>query len=268
MAINIRTDKNYRSESSCTFCQGNHTITGCESLIEQAIKGKALPFSERTYEQHYAMQYIEIKASRKTKRKTSARKCGYCGTTGHNRRDCTPMNEDEKLLIKANKVWRQIYAIKSIELGFAPASLVKYNESKGYNYSNGTQDYEEKMYLVGSELPTNLSVFALAEDYSLRQDIKIPAVGRDRPFDLKDFICSDSCNNGLSGGRYHYGGRGRKMVVITSSTYQYPQEWIDGDCDDILFVIKKWNKARVTKDILDPIRKHLIPLATRMGLWE
>ena len=42
MAINIRTDKNYRSESSCTFCQGAHTITGCENLKEQAILGENL----------------------------------------------------------------------------------------------------------------------------------------------------------------------------------------------------------------------------------
>tara|TARA_R110000823_G_scaffold206825_6_gene337530 strand:+ start:465 stop:1001 length:537 start_codon:yes stop_codon:yes gene_type:complete len=178
------------------------------------------------------------------------------------------MNEDEKLLRKANKAWRQIYAIKSIELGFAPASLIKYKEQTGYNYNSSSHDFEEKMYLVGSELPTNLSVFAISNDYSLRQDIRIPVVGRKSPFGLKEFIGSDQCADGLSGGGYYYSNLKERMKVITSSTYQYPQEWIDGDCDDILFAIKKWNKAKITKDILDPIHRHLIPLATRMGLWE
>ena len=269
MAINIRTDKNHRSSASCTFCQGSHTITGCPTIVQQAEEGKKLLFSQRTYKQHYAMQYIELKANRSVKRKISdTRKCGYCSGTGHTRRNCSVMTEDRELLTKANRVWRTIYAIKSVELGFAPASLIKYKESKGYNYNSGNYDYEDKMYLIGSELPSNLSVFAIAKDYNLRQQIKIPAVGRNSPLGLRDMLSGNPVESALAGSGYYYGKGEQRLVLVTKSTYEYPQEWINGECEDVDFVLKKWDKNRITRDILSPIRENLIPIARQMGLWD
>jgi len=269
MAINIRTDKNYRSESTCTFCQEQgHTITGCSEIIKEANLGRELTFSERSYKQHYAMQYIDLKTSRSTKRKTSTRKCGYCGGTGHNRRDCVSMKADKDLLIKANKVWRRLYAQISVEMGFAPASLIKYRERDTYNYNTGKYETKEGLYLIGSELPSNLSVFAIAGDYNLRQDIKIPAVGRDRSMSLRDFIGNSGCRNALSGNGYWWGNDQEHIEIITKSTYQFTEEWINGDCDDILFVLKKWNKDRIERDILKQIRENLVPYAQSVGLWD
>jgi len=79
MAINIRADKNnaHRSSPTCTFCRGDHSISSCQEIIRESEIGSKLSFDERTYKQHYAMQYVELKSNRSTKRKTSAKKCGY-----------------------------------------------------------------------------------------------------------------------------------------------------------------------------------------------
>lgn len=269
MAINIRTENNNtRSSATCTFCKGNHSISSCTAITECATEGASLPFSERTFRQHYAMQYVELKSNRSTKRKASAKKCGYCKGSGHSRRNCTLMEEHREFLNKANRVWRQIYAIKSVELGFAPASLIKYHEQTGYNYGTGTYDSEEKMYLIGSELPTNLSVFALSTDYNLKQAIQIPAVGRKQPFPLRALLSGDSCEGAIGGSGYYYRSAHGEHQVITKSTYQYSDEWINGHCDDVDFVLKKWDKDRIERDILSVIRKNLVPYAIRIGLWE
>lgn len=271
MAINIRADKNnaHRSSPTCTFCRGDHSISSCQEIIREAEIGSKLSFDERTYKQHYAMQYVELKSNRSTKRKPSAKKCGYCKGSGHSRRNCTLMEEHRELLNKANRVWRQIYATKSVELGFAPASLIKYEESSGYNYGTGTYDYEEKMYLIGSELPSNLSVFALAKDYNLRQNIKIPAVGRERgSLGLREFLTGNSVEQTLSGTGYYYRQSQKPIQVITQSTYQYTDEWINGHCDDVDFVLKKWNMDRIERDILKPIRSSLVPYAISIGMWN
>ena len=269
MAINIRTDKNYRSAPTCTFCRGDHSISACTEILKEAEEGKKLTFSQRTYKQHYAMQYVELKANRSKKRKqASTRKCGYCGGTGHNRRDCDSMKADRDLLIKANKAWRRLYAKTSVEMGFAPASLIKYRERDSYNYNTGQYETKEGLYLIGSELPTNLTVFAIAGDYNLRQDIKIPAVGRDRHMNMRDFVGNSSCREALTGNGYWWSSDKDQVEVITKSTYQFTEEWVNADCDDILFVLKKWNKERIERDILKQIRQSLMPLAQREGLWD
>ena len=66
MAINIRTDKNnYRSSATCTYCGGDHTITGCQEILDDAETGKKKRFSQRTFKEHYAMQWVEKKAKTK-----------------------------------------------------------------------------------------------------------------------------------------------------------------------------------------------------------
>ena len=168
---------------------------------------------------------------------------------------------DRELLIKANKIWRKLYAHYSIECGFAPASLIRHNEKGAYNYSQSRYEMLEVMYLIGSELPSNLSVFALSSDYSSRQDVGIPAVGRERKLQLQGFLKDADVKTALCGERYWYNTP--SPLIITKSTYRYSEEWINGECEDIDFVLKKWNKERVEKDILGVVREKLIPFDIR-----
>ena len=266
MAINIRNNKSRRSKSSCTYCAGDHTITGCQKVRTDAKTGATKPFSERTFREHYAMQYIELKKSRKTSKGTSNKKCGYCKGTGHSRKSCSAMQEDEKYLIKANRAWRRVYAKESIEYGFAPASLIRYKERGAYVYGKGYQ-HSEEMYIVGSELPTNLSVFAIAGDYNLKQDIYIPAVGRKDPLCITDFIYRQPCTKALAGQGYHWGSVDA-VQVMSPSSFHFSEEWINGDCDDIVFALKKWNRERIRRDLLDIIEAHLEPYARNNALWN
>ena len=256
MAINIRNEKTsrYRSTASCTYCGGSHTITSCSQILEDAENGKKKRFSQRTFKENYAMQWVEKKAKTKKKRAKSKRKCGYCKGEGHSRRDCKVMESDRKFLINANRVWRELYAGNSKTYGFAPASLVRYTQSN-YNYNTGRYDDTSQIMLVGSELPSNLSVFVLAREYNMRQDISIPLVGLQGTVSLRDFVKGSPVQSKLTGNSYSWGDR--CIEVIKPSDYTFSDEWINGECEDIDFVLKKWTRERLEDNVFRQIRDEI-----------
>ena len=255
MAINIRTDKNnYRSSATCTYCGGDHTITGCQEILDDAETGKKKRFSQRTFKEHYAMQWVEKKAKNKKKRAKSKRKCGYCKGEGHTRRDCKVMQKDREFLVHANRVWRKLYADNSRNFGYAPASLVKYNDSQ-YNYNTGQYETTSQMLLVGSELPSNLTVFVLSNEYNMRQEISIPLVGLQKPVTLRDFVKGSPLQSKLTGNSYSWGDKA--IEVIKPSEYVFTDEWINAECDDINFVLKKWDRQRLDDCVFRQIRDQI-----------
>jgi hypothetical protein len=255
MAINIRNDKNnHRSSATCTYCGGDHTITGCQEILSDAETAKRKKFANRTFKEHYAMQWVEKKAKTKKKRAKSKRKCGYCGGEGHTRRDCKVMQEDRKFLVQANRTWRKLYADNSKKFGYAPACLVKYNNSQ-YNYNTGRYENTSQIALVGSELPSNLTVFVLSKEYNMRQEINIPLVGLQNPVTLREFVKGSPVQGKLTGNSYVWGDK--SIEVINSSEYVFTDEWINADCDDINFVLKKWNRDRLNDCVFRQIRENI-----------
>ena len=255
MAINIRTqNNNYRSSATCTYCNGNHTITGCQEILDDAETGKKKRFANRTFKEHYAMQWVEKKAKNKKKRSKAQRKCGYCKGEGHTRRDCKVMEKDREFLVQANRVWRQLYANNSGKFGYAPASLVKYNDSQ-YNYTTGQYETTTQMLLVGSELPSNLTVFVLSSQYNMRQEINIPLVGLQRPLSLREFVKGSAIMSKLTGNSYSWGDKA--IEVIKPSEYIFTDEWINAECDDIDFVLKKWDRQKLDDYVFRHIRDEI-----------
>ncbi len=254
MAINIRNDNHHRSEATCTYCGGSHTITGCQEILDDSVTAKKKKFANRTFKEHYAMQWVEKKAKTKKKRSKAKRKCGYCMGEGHTRRDCKVMQQDREFLIQANRVWRQLYADNSKEFGYAPASLVKFNNSQ-YNYTTGQYDTESKMMLVGSELPSNLTVFVLSREYNMSQQINIPLVGFSNTVTLREFVKGSQVQSQLTGNSYSWGDK--SIEVIKPSDYAFTDEWINAECDDIDFVLKKWSKDRLNDNIFRQIRDYI-----------
>ncbi len=53
-----------------------------------------------------------------------ARRCSYCYGAGHNRRTCTVLMEDKKVILKAAKKRRKQVAAALQKVGFAPGAIV------------------------------------------------------------------------------------------------------------------------------------------------
>ena len=258
MAINQRTNKNYRSESTCTFCaQTGHTIASCPTIEGEAQTGRSKPFKDRTFKENYAIQYLDRKAKTTKNRKTSTKKCGYCRKAGCSRRNCASLKADRAKLVRLNKIWRECYAIESKKRGFAPASLIKFTAQE-YSWPNGGYETIENLYLIGAELPDNLSVFALSSEYNMRQDIHIPAVGRDQPLSPQAFFNGSSASGALFASRYWYHDR-VKVEVVKESSYEFSEEWLSGESEDIDYILKKWSQEKVNEVIFSEITKNLIP---------
>lgn len=72
------------------------------------------------------------KANAKSKGK-KAKSCGFCGGSGHNRRDCAEMTALNNRIIRANNHWRQrLYKTFVEELGLGEGALVKVTEETGH----------------------------------------------------------------------------------------------------------------------------------------
>lgn len=100
------------------------------------------------------------KATTKSKGK-KAKSCGFCGETGHNRRDCSTMQDFNKRLIRANAHWRKrFYDTFVKELGIGNGALIKVTKDVG---SWGNRRTEERVGIITSINWDELNMFCYTE---------------------------------------------------------------------------------------------------------
>ena len=250
MAINA---SKYKRSISCRYCNGDgHSVQHCPQIPIDGAKAQAKADSGQVlnYMENYALQRWEknkdiaaARSNRTTPRK--ARKCGFCGSEGHNRRHCGELKAVKQRLHDANKIWRKFWAKSALDYGFAPASLIKITMESWYSQRNmGAASF---ISLVGNEMPENLNIFAMADDYDMRQEVQIPLTGENlQHIKPKDFVPNDHMDK-----QYLYSGYGWSSVdmieVLGKSKYVYPQEWIEAYPKDIDYAVKKWNKQKLAR---------------------
>lgn len=254
MTINARKQNSYtRTEPTCKFCNTTgHTIIKCPDMIAMYEEVKDLSIEERDFKGNYAVQYIEKRKGVGAKsRPKVAKKCGYCRETGHSRRNCSQMEDDKKLIVKANRLWRKIWADKASEYGLTPASLIKVG-TRSYNYQQGCYTNREHLCTVGAELPENLNVFALGED-NKQQEVKIPLLGYNPEYGgniINARTLFKACNESQASAlfTYSYGwGNIESVEVIAKSSYQFKDEWFEQPpTEDIDYALKKWSKEQMS----------------------
>jgi len=255
MAINAT---KYTRTVSCRYCgKEGHSVQHCPIIPIDGAKaqqkkgvGQVLNYTE-----NYALQrwqknktIAEKRSLRTTTRKP--RKCGFCGHEGHTRRHCGEVTATKALFHEANVVWRAFWAKLAIEHGFAPASLIKITMDGWY-----AQRYDTKtatVSLVGNEMPENLTIFAIADDYDMRQEINIPLASSNQggleSLKPKAFVREEDQDR-----QYLYAGYGwsniSSLEVLSKSTYVYSDEWIKAYPKDIDYTVKRWNKAKLSRFI-------------------
>jgi hypothetical protein len=257
MTINARKESSYgRSAPTCKFCstQG-HTMTKCPDMIALYEEVKDKTIEQRDFKGNFAVQYIEKRRGLSTTNKPRpkvAKKCGYCRETGHSRRNCSQMEEDKKLIMKANRLWRKVWAKKATEYGLTPASLVKVSDRR-YDYAHGGYITNSFLCTVGAELPENLNVFALGED-SKQQEINIPLLGYQPEYGKNSINARtliNACNDTLSSNLFSYSyswGNIESVEVVAKSSYEFKDEWFDDSpMEDINYALKKWSQEQMSK---------------------
>ena len=259
MTINARKQSNYgRTSPTCKFCntQG-HTMTKCPDMIALYEQVKDKPIEERDFKGNYAVQYIEKKKGISTTGKPVSKKpkkCGYCRETGHNRKACPQMAKDKEFIIKANKLWRRLWATKATEIGLTPASLIKVSD-RSYNYNQGGYVTKTHLCTVGSELPENLNVFALGEE-NKQQEINIPLLGYKPEYGTNNVsarILVKAKSEHLASIMFsysYYWGNINDIEVVAKSSYTFSDDWFEqAPTEDIDYALKKWTKEQMSNFI-------------------
>ena len=104
----------------------------------------------------------KAKAKAKQSGKRKASKCGFCGSTDHNRRQCPAMEQFKRRLLEANQGWRQRFYDKLVgELGLSVGAVVNVKISRGWREPD-----EEKIGIIESINWDQLSMFC----YTLQEN--------------------------------------------------------------------------------------------------
>jgi len=208
-----------------------------------------------------AAEQRAAKAKDKTKR---VKTCGFCGGTGHNRRDCPEMAALNERIIKANAHWRQrLYTHMVENLGLCEGALVKVKVESGH-WNN--RKVEQKIGLVTSINWSELNMFSYVEKNarnwrnSVHDNLQAPMVikahieGEDRtilwpspPNRNAGLICDAQGEPLVDVFPYNYNAPTFASVVSPSET-PLSAEWLtQGQAECVEFVTKRYSLEKLTK---------------------
>ena len=138
-----------RRQSSCSYCgDTGHQVNECPHAERDwaSLKQGIIPLKSATPRPWYkqpkwwsdwykqaetAVSKIEAAKARANKKRTASttpRKCGFCGSTSHNRRSCIEMEQFIAQCEKANENWRRAAYKWLIDNGLYVGSAIKVKE--------------------------------------------------------------------------------------------------------------------------------------------
>ena len=271
-----------RGRSTCSYC-GNpeHNVTNCPRVAEDyawfsqsppviPIGVSATPKTRQYYAQprywgewfercenaHAKQEAAKNKVSRTgTTRATS--KCGFCGSTAHNRRNCSAMTDYTATAIKANQNWRRAFYEAFVEqAGISEGALLNLKIKGGYNSED-----KEVIGVVTKVNWDDLSLFCASHDLSrycyrddqyrqhlavtvqIENETKIVSFG-----DTGLVVQHDGMKKNLvkySNPRYSWDNPTFVSVLSPSET-PLGDEWInEGHAKAMAFLTKKRSKAKL-----------------------
>jgi hypothetical protein len=204
----------------------------------------------------------QAKAQAKQAGKRSASKCGFCGATDHNRRDCESMKQFKRRLLEANQQWRQRFYDKLVgELGLSVGAVVNVKVRGGWN-----EPEEQKIGIIESINWDQLSMFCytlqengwrqrLRDDFRQPLEVKVNVEGKTHnlkfggrktnSYGHTEYILEDSFGTLAD---YYGWGRNEASFISTIARSETPldEEWVNQGHEDAMdFLIKKYSKAKL-----------------------
>ena len=218
----------------------------CEKAYDKVIK---------------AEERAKIKTTRPTAKRVKS--CGFCGGTGHNRRDCPEMTALNKRLIRANNHWRQrLYDYFVKELGLGEGALVKVSEETG---SWGNRQTVESVGIVTSINWDELNMFCFTnnnasnwrnrvhDNMQAPLQVKVQVNGKETTLSWKKTgnnryaVINDTHGRPLID-NFAYDWRGVEFVSVVSSTETpLSEDWLtQGQAECVEFITKRYSKEKLT----------------------
>ena len=155
-----------RSKSKCSYCRAEgHNATQCPRVAEDyAYFTKSPPVipigvskSPNTCTWYKNPKYWgewynncmnamakqeQAKKNANAGRKRSKSKCGFCGSTEHNRRHCEDMDAYNTDAIVANRNWRKMFHEVFVEqMGISEGALLNLKTEEGYGNNRRTKEF-------------------------------------------------------------------------------------------------------------------------------
>ena len=214
----------------------------------------------RQFRAHW--QYMSDRFSTKPKAKPKKRKkakCGFCGSTAHNRRNCNKLKNFIYVLNQTNKAYRSAFYDKFIEgMGLGAGALVSMRNPYGYNDQlNGVA--------IVTALPTEQIMFTNLKrswsDYSTRAETKVLINGETAKFDLvHDCFYTESESNDHDEGVWSpmFSRWGRILDVVSPAPNRPTKDWFLGQSPCFDWIVKKRNQQTLMYEFASVI-KHFYP---------
>ena len=293
---NQSNSNNNKSTRNCSYCgKSDHVVTDCpyaendwayfqryEIPLKQGADhwtiGARRGYNGAVYDHWYrspsewsrwfrdcerAVEKIRrAKAKAKNKRvgKRNPSKCGFCGSTDHNRRHCPSMEQFRQRLLQANRGWRQRFYDKLVgELGLSVGAIVKVGVTKGWREPD-----EEKIGIVESINWDELSMFCygLGGDgwrQNIRQEFK-QSLRIVVNIENKSYVMrfTDGQQNQYGSTLWQlsdehgvladvFGGRNVTFIsTVARSETPLDEEWVNQGHEDAMdFLIKKYSNDKL-----------------------
>ena len=273
----------HRSKSKCSYCRAEgHNATNCPRVAEDyafftmtppviPIGISATPntcgwYKTPKYWGEWYTNCMNAHAKQEAAKKRvtagrarSASKCGFCGSTNHNRRNCEEMDTYNTVAIEANRTWRTtFYDIFVEQLGISEGALLNLKEERGYG---SNREVDEFIGVVTHINWDELSLFCASQtldnycyrDDAYRQQLKVTVqVGNETKvvsfgrsgLQVNHFGTTKNLVK-YSGERYTWNAP-QFISVLSPSKTPLGEEWIEeGHARAMEFLTKKRSKAKL-----------------------
>tara|TARA_R100000152_G_C6748181_1_gene171769 strand:+ start:285 stop:1151 length:867 start_codon:yes stop_codon:yes gene_type:complete len=182
----------------------------------------------------------------KTKRAT-IRKCGFCGDTGHTRRNCPEMKKFVAQCYKANENWRRAaYEILVEEHGIDTGAAVQASERSNYWNNNNPATHIGLITSINWDSLNVMTAFKGCYDYGTKYGqvaaIRVLIDGKEHQLSLKSMLSDTSLREVISernaSDGYYYSNVALDKV-IGRSEHPLKEEWVTSYKDAFDYLCKK-----------------------------
>lgn len=286
-------DRNNKREIQCNYCYNyGHNKRNCPAMKEQ---WDANPQVHETYDhdslvgvdktmfsQHYqtywgdAQAKIQFRAhwrymknrfapktTTKATKKRKKPKCGFCGATTHNRRNCSKLKNFIHVLNETNKAFRSEYYDRYIDgKGLGAGALLTVRGM----YSN-----PDRLAIMTS-FPTDKIMFTMLKshwsDYATRVHSTVLVDGQKASISLsQDVFLTDKDIDYTDVWRAMSTNWGQIVAVTSPAPNRPTKEWFLGQAPCFEWIVKKRDQVTLMREYGDLI-KHFYPhdnLRTKLG---
>lgn len=294
--FNNQGSNNGSSKRNCSYCcSPDHVVTECPNAVsdwaffqrhEIPLKGGSNKhwtigarqgYRGATYDHWFreprewgkwfvecerAIAKIEKAKLREANKKSAKRrtsKCGFCGRTDHNRRDCLSMQQFKSRLLEANRGWRErIYDRLVGDLGLSVGAIVKVESYQGWN-----QPTLEKVGIIESINWDELSMFCIQDtggsrwsdrvrqDFQQRLKVQVNVEGNSHILTFHKSNSGYNSNGKLSdsfGTLVDTFGYNHLKYITTIARSETPldEEWVNQGHENAMdFLVKKYSMAKL-----------------------